>query len=320
MWHFIRMLAWRSKQPSYLRWAGACILFGCAFALRVLIGKRQGAIPFLTFYPAILAATLLLGWKEAAFVFGLSLAAGTYFFLPPNMSLLPLGWLFVGTINIGIIIALKALAQDLARSNERQMVLFQELQHRVANTLQVATGKLQAVRSRLDFSAAEAADMLDETIEQISVTADMHRRLHDPTLFDRGLEPMLQDVVTAVIDDPSVSLRFNVENLDLSLDQMSIIAMLVTEIANNSLKHVFHQNTGSRLDVVLHAMSGSHAMLKIKDDGPGARVSTDVASREQKLGMRVLQSLADQIHGKLSIKSDEGTEVAVAFPTFRPNM
>jgi two-component sensor histidine kinase len=294
MWHLIRMLAWRSKQPPYLRWAEACILFGCAFALRFSLGKLQGAIPFLTFYPAILAAALFLGWKEAAFVLGLSLAAGTYFFLPPNMSLLPLGWLFLGTVNIGIIIVLKELAQDLALSNERQRALFQELQHRVANTLQVATGKLQAVRSRMDSSPAEATNMLDETIKHMLVIADMHRRLHDPTLFDRGLEPMLREVVTAIIDDPSVSLRFNIENLDLSLDQMSIIAMLAAEIANNSLKHVFHQKVGSRLDVVLHAVSSSHAMLRIKDDGPGTIFSTDVAWREQKLGMRVLQSLTDQ--------------------------
>jgi two-component sensor histidine kinase len=293
-------------------------LFGCAFALRLSLGKLQDAIPFLTFYPAILAAALFLGWKEAAFVLGLSLAAGTYFFLPPNMSLLPLGWLFLWTVNVGIVIALKALAQDLAQSNERQRVLFQELQHRIANTLQIATGKLQAVRSRMDSSPA--TNMLDETIEHMLVIADMHRRLHDPMLFDRGLEPMLREVVTAVIDDPSVSLRFNIENLDLSLDQMSIIAMLVAEIANNSLKHVFHQKIGSRLDVVLHAVSGSHAMLKIKDDGPGAIFSTVVAWREQKLGMRVLQSLTDQIRGTLSIKSDEATEVAVAFPTFRPSI
>jgi K+-sensing histidine kinase KdpD len=164
MWHLIRMLAWRSKQPAYIRFAEACILFGGAFALRFSIGKLQGAIPFLTFYPAILVAALLLGWKEAAFVLGLSLSAGTYFFLPPNMSFLPLGWLFVGTLNIAIIIALKALAQDLAQANERQRVLFQELQHRVANTLQAAIGKLQVVRIRMDFDPAMATNMLDETI------------------------------------------------------------------------------------------------------------------------------------------------------------
>jgi cysteine sulfinate desulfinase/cysteine desulfurase-like protein len=64
---------------------------------------------------------------------------------------------FVGTLNIAIIIALKALTQELAEANERQKVLFQELQHRVADTLQSTIGKLEIVRRRMISSPAEAA-------------------------------------------------------------------------------------------------------------------------------------------------------------------
>src|SRR5271165_2425255 len=143
MWWVTRILRWRSRQPTLIRWAEAAALFGIAFAIRFSGGRLQWAMPFLSFYPAVLVAALLLGWQEAVFVLVLSLAAGTYFFLPPSMSLLPAGWAFVGAVNILIIIALKALAQKLAEANERQKVLFEELQHRVANTLQIAAGTLE---------------------------------------------------------------------------------------------------------------------------------------------------------------------------------
>ena len=141
-----RALRWRWRQPPLVRWVEAVGLFGIALGIRLMVGRFYGVMPGLSFYPAILIAAVLLGWKEAIFVLVLSLAAGWYFFLPLGMMLLPAGWAFVGALNIAIIIALKALAQQLAEANERRRLLFQELQHRVANTLQATVGKLDLPR------------------------------------------------------------------------------------------------------------------------------------------------------------------------------
>jgi len=317
VWRVARLLGWRCRQPTLIRWLEAFVLFGVAFAVRFSVGPLHGATRFLTFYPAILVAAVLLGWKEATFVLALSLSAGWYFFLPPGMSLLPAGWAFVGGLNIAIIIALKALAQELAEANERQRLLFQELQHRVANTLQSTVGRLETVRRRMSSSPAEAANVLDETIQQMSASAYMHRRLHDTTLFNQPLEAMLREVVATVIDQSAISLKFDIEEVNLSLDQKSVIAMLVMEVANTSAKHVFERNLGSRFEVALLALPGHRAVLKVRDDGPGTTDCSDVASSKQKLGMRILQGLADQLHGTLTTELDQGREVMVDFPTFR---
>ena len=316
MWRVARILPRRWRQPILIRWLEACGLFGVALAMRFLLGPLLGTVPFLSFYPAILLAALLLGWKEAVFVLVLSLAAGLYFFLPAGTVIFPVGAAFVGVLNIAIIIALRALAQGLAEANERQGVLFQELQHRVANTLQATVGRLEIVKRRMLLSPAEAAHMLDEAIIRMSASADMHRRLNDPTLFSKGLESMLRDVLATVIDRSSVSLNLDVEELDLSTDQKSIIAMLVIEVANNAAKHVFQRDLGSRFEVTLKALSNHRAMLKIADDGPGTAGSNDVTSPGQKLGLQILQGLSDQIHGTLTVAVDKGREVTVAFPTF----
>jgi two-component sensor histidine kinase len=283
----------------------------------IFTGSASRAIPFLSFYPAILVAAVLLGWKEAIFVLVLSLSAGWYFFLPRGMMLLPAGWAFVGALNIAIIIALKALAQQLAEANERQRLLFQELQHRVANTLQATVGKLESVRRTIGSRPAEAANMLEEAIGRMSASAEMHRRLHDPAVFDNGLESMLQEVVGAVIDQASVTVNLKVEELDLSLDQKSVIAMLVMEAAHNSAKHVFQRDLGSRFEVALQALPGHRAILRVNDDGPGAADAGDERPSQQNLGMRILQGLADQIHGTLAAELDRGGKVMVDFPVRR---
>jgi len=317
MWRVVRILRLRWRQPTPIRWLMASALFGIALAIRFSLGPLHGAIPFLSFYPAILVAAVLLGWKEAIFVLVLSLSAGWYFFLPRGMMLLPAGWAFVGALNIAIIIALKALAQQLAEANERQRLLFQELQHRVANTLQATVGKLESVRRTIGSRPAEAANMLEEAIGRMSASAEMHRRLHDPAVFDNGLESMLQEVVATVIDQASVTVNLKVEELDLSLDQKSVIAMLVMEAAHNSAKHVFQRDLGSRFEVALQALPGHRAILRVNDDGPGAADAGDERPSQQNLGMRILQGLADQIHGTLAAELDRGGEVMVDFPVRR---
>ena len=317
MWRLARMLRLRWRQPALTRWLAAAALFGVALTIRFSLGPLYGAIPFLSFYPAILVAAVLLGWKEAIFVLVLSLSAGWYFFLPPGMMLLPAGWAFVGALNIAIIIALKALAEQLAEAHERQRLLFQELQHRVANTLQATVGKLESVRRTIGSRAAEAANMLEEAIGRMSASAEMHRRLHDPAVFDNGLESMLQEVVATVIDQASVTVNLKVEELDLSLDQKSVIAMLVMEAAHNSAKHVFQRDLGSRFEVALQALPGHRAILRVNDDGPGAADAGDEQPSQQNLGMRILQGLADQIHGTLAAELDRGGKFMVDFPVRR---
>jgi two-component sensor histidine kinase len=126
---------------------------------------------------------------------------------------------------------------------------------------------------------------------------------------------MLRDVVGSVVEETRVALMFHVDELDLSLDQLSIIAMLAIEVTRNAMKHVFQQQLGSRLQVTLVALPGRRAKLAIKDDGPGAVNSSGPERPGQNLGMRIIQGLAEQIGGCVTIIRDHGTEVAVTFPT-----
>jgi two-component sensor histidine kinase len=67
--------------------------------------------------------------------------------------------------------------------------------------------------------------------------------------------------------------------------------------------------------VTLIALSRSRAKLSIKDDGPGSAEAKDSVVSGQNLGMRIIQGLAEQIEGNVTIILDHGTEVAITFPT-----
>ena len=313
----MQILACQPIQPALIRWLGTGTLFVLAFSARFWLGALHGANPALTFYPAIIVAAVLLGWKDALVILALSVTAGAYLFLPSGMYLLPIAWLFVGGLNIAIIAGLKSLAEQLAASNERQRLLFQELQHRVANTLQSLVGTVEIAKKRINSAPDEAVRLLDDASERLSASADVHRRLHDPALFHRGLEGILRDAVATVVDRQTVSLHFDIEPLDLTFDQMSIVTMLVIEMANNSQKHVFHYGHGSGLSMSLKMQASGNAILIVKDDGPGQSVVSDAAPADTGLGLRIVEGLVQQIGGVLRIKSDHGAEVSVEFPLGR---
>jgi two-component sensor histidine kinase len=155
------------------------------------------------------------------------------------------------------------------------------------------------------------------------VSAEIHRRLHDPTLFDSGIEPILREIVATVIDQEMVIVNWKIEKMDLSLDQMSVLAMLVMEIANNSVKHVFERDRGSHFDVELMALPGRRVMLKVSDDGRDIEDAEDKHLAEpslsplavQGLGTQILKGLANQIDGTLTIAHGHGTTVRVDFST-----
>ena len=306
------IMSWQSKQPRIIRWLEAVGLFGVALTARYSLGMFYGGLPALTFYPVLLAVTAMIGWKEGLAVLVLSVTAGLCLFLPAGMYLQPVGWLLVGSFTIVIIEALKRLAQQLAAANERQKVLFRELQHRVANTLHSVSGTLEIARRRIDSEPAVAKSILEDAVRRILASADVHRRLNDPTLFEQGLLSILRDAVPTVIDSHSTSLALDIAPLRLSSDQMSVITMLVIEVANNAQKHVFGRKLGRHFLVSLRTLSENRAMLSVSDDGPGWSPK-GTQSVERTLGLSILQSLADQLHGTLSIKSETGTEVSVAF-------
>ncbi|MBV8421122.1 MAG: hypothetical protein JOZ26_14010 [Hyphomicrobiales bacterium] len=98
------------------------------------------------------------------------------------------------------------------------------------------------------------------------MSAEIHRRLHDPTLFDSGLEPILRKVVATVIDQEAVIVNWKIETIDLSFDQMSVLGMLVLEIANNSAKHLFQRGLRSHFEVELVRISQRGSVHR----GPGS--------------------------------------------------
>ncbi len=281
-------------------------------------------MPFLTFYPAIAAATLLCGWPQGAVVLVLSAFAAWVLLFEPknsfaisdsNAMLWTGGFVVVSTLLIALIEGLVRAVLRLdaaARANED---LFRELQHRVANNLQIVAATLQKAQRDVEDSAARQA--LEQALGRIHSLAGLHRRLYDTAAYAQGVEPILRAVLAETFRDLRVEARLDVRCGELAVGEMTAIALLVNEAAINAAKHVFRPGKGARFDVTLAEFERGRARLTIRDDGPGRLPEPTTGPSRERYGLTVMRGLAGQLGGTLDLADGPGATITVVFSPAR---
>jgi two-component sensor histidine kinase len=307
------------KRQGLLSWTAALGFFTASVALRFFFDPFLEEVQFLPFWPAIALATLICGWRQGVFVLVLSALTGWYFFIEPlNSSAIKDkattgalgGFLLVGGFIILLVAALREAIRRVELANAAKDILFSELQHRVANNLQLVVALLRNAQRNLR-NPVVATETLTDAEERIMAMSQLHRRLNDGTAFTYGLNTLLREMLCNAFRDLPVTFQVDVGDLpDLSIDQMTAIALLVNEAALNAAKHVFSKGLGKRFDVALSKDANGHLRLVIKDDGPGMSAEA-IDAQARSLGMGIMESFAKQLGGPLEIEQAGGTSLTV---------
>jgi len=87
---------------------------------------------------------------------------------------------------------------------------------------------------------------------------------------------------------------------------------VVNEILSNAFKHAFRGRNQGILSVSAK-QTGDHISIIIQDDGVGIPRDMDIYQNTS-LGLKLIRNLVLQLHGSVTIISDQGTEVREEFP------
>jgi two-component system, sensor histidine kinase PdtaS len=153
--------------------AGA-LLFLIAGVLRWSLGGLAEGFGPMMFLPAILLAGLFGGVAIGVAVSAVCmLTAWTWFFPPYGTFILNLRevvviamFVLTAVLELYVIRMLKIAMNDLFLARERSNTLFRELQHRVANNLQIVAGLLRREQRSLERESAGAIAL--ETAQGVS--------------------------------------------------------------------------------------------------------------------------------------------------------
>lgn len=319
---WVRRISRLSKGRDGARaWAVSLSLFAASLSLRVLFAPILEASAFMAFYPAVAASALIYGFRYGVVVLLLS-AASAWYLLSAQIGSLGLGqltaigeaggFLLVGGSILLLIAALREAVRRTDSANAARDTHYRELQHRVANNLQLVVSLLRNVERNLR-NPDVATDALHDAEERILALSRLHRRLNDGSAFASGLEALLREVLADASRDLPVTVQVTVGGTpDLSIDQMTAITLLVNEAALNSVKHVFSKGQGTLFAVSLFKEPNGHLHLVVKDNGPGMG-ARETPTETHSLGMGIMEAFASQLGGSLEIATNAGTSLSVEF-------
>jgi two-component sensor histidine kinase len=194
--------------------------------------------------------------------------------------------------------------------------LIAEIHHRVKNNLQMVASllSLQSGRVRSD----EAREALNSARRRVLSLAVLHKQLfeHDD-VENVDVGKFLDDLCLQLRDshvgsrDARVRILCEHEALVLPTQDVIAIGLIVTEAVTNAVKYAFPANRSGKIEVRL-AVSNNRARLSIRDNGVGACKEED-ALFATGLGRTLMEGLARQLAGTLTVSADQGTEVVIEF-------
>jgi two-component sensor histidine kinase len=208
-------------------------------------------------------------------------------------------------------------ANELARSANDALVrekhvLLPELNHRVANSLQIiASVLMQRVRSA---QSEETRTHLRDAHHRVMSIATLQRQLASTTSGEVSLRHYFTDLCASIgasmISDPELlSLSVDADDSVTSAEKSVSMGLIVTELVINSLKHAYPGEAKGAIVIGFHSTNDGW-VLAVTDDGIG--IQGNHGSGKPGLGTGIVNALAAQLSATVEVTdADPGCRVAI---------
>ena len=201
------------------------------------------------------------------------------------------------------------LKDDLIRE---KAILLQEVQHRVANSLQIIASVILQNARRVQS---------EETRRHLH---DAHQRVMSVAVLQQQLAATEVEVVelrvyftalcksigaSMIRDHHQTSLTVDADKSAVHADVSVSLGLIVTELVINALKHAFPDQQKGKI-VVGYKSRGPNWTLSVTDDGVGMPV--EAANAKPGLGTSIVEALAKQLRARVEVAPEHpGTTVSI---------
>ena len=196
---------------------------------------------------------------------------------------------------------------------QEKQVLLQELQHRVANSLQIIASvlmqsarRVQSEETRVHLHNAHNRVMSIATLQkQLAVASD------DKVELRKYFNDLCASIGASMIDDEDrVKLAATADDSSVTANVSVSLGLIVTELAINSLKHAFPGRKQTGTIKVDYRSEGKGFKLTVTDDGVG--IAAGQGQGKPGLGTGIVDALAKQLGATVETTDQApGTKVSV---------
>ena len=172
-----------------------------------------------------------------------------------------------------------------------------EINHRLANSLQLLSAMVSAEASGIKDPVAAAA--LDMTLQRIGAIAGVHRRLyrsHQDLMVNLGtyLDELGSELEDSVAD--AAAGRYvivHAAGVMVSAEEATSVGIIVSEIVTNAFKHAYGSGASGIVSIALRAGGPGGYLLEVKDCGQGR--DPDSAAKGTGFGGRLVGMMATKL-------------------------
>jgi two-component sensor histidine kinase len=199
-------------------------------------------------------------------------------------------------------------------------VLLDEVQHRVANSLQIIASIIMLKAMSVD-SEETRRHLHDAHTRVISIAAVQHHLHASAAVGWMEMQPYLSKLCEALAhsmigEDQSISLKVLGEGGSATCRDAESLGLIVTELVINSLKHAFNAETNDGQITVSYEVLGTDWKLSVADNGIG-KPDGVFAQSKSGLGTGIVKALAKQLDSQVvTVSGPKGTTVSVTHVTF----
>lgn len=174
-----------------------------------------------------------------------------------------------------------------------------EINHRVANSLQLLSALVSAEARGIQDPAAAAA--FDMTLRRIGAIAGVHRQLyrsHEDALVNLAtyLDELGSELEQSVADTEAG--RFvivHAAGVMVAAHEATSIGIIVSEIVTNAFKYAYAPGVSGVVSVTLRPTTRGGYLLEVQDRGQGR--DPNAAARGTGLGGRLVDMMATRLGG-----------------------
>jgi two-component sensor histidine kinase len=195
---------------------------------------------------------------------------------------------------------------------QEKAILLQEVQHRVANSLQIIASVL--MQSARKVQSEETRVHLHDAHHRVMSIAAVQRQLAESRLGEVELQPYFTQLcdslgASMIRDHKQQSIAVSVDRSWVPADVSVSLGLIVTELVINALKHAFPGGRPGEISVAYQSRRPNWA-LSVGDNGVGMPKSP--ASAKPGLGTSIVEALARQLNARVSVAAaSPGTKVSV---------
>jgi PAS domain S-box-containing protein len=210
----------------------------------------------------------------------------------------------------------KKFEQELEASLKEKVVLLKEVHHRVKNNLQVIYSLLSLQSGYV--KDPQSLDMFKECRDRVKSMALIHEILYkskDLAKVDFGdyVRTLIGNLTRSYqVQTGQVDIQVDVAQMRLDLDVAIPCGLMINELVSNALKYAFPNGRKGVIEIVLQQPEEGIYNLRIRDNGIGFPETVDFRKTDT-LGLQLVNTLSEQLDGKIDLIRDGGTQFVITF-------